>query len=83
MARPHRAEGEYMRDPNRISAILQTLEEVWRLHSDWRFMQLICNIQNTYGSDMFYVEDDELATLIKEMTKPEPIEKRRRSRRNK
>lgn len=72
-----------MRDPNRISAILQTLEEVWRLHSDWRFMQLICNIQNTYGSDMFYVEDDELAALIKEMTKPESVEKRRRSRRNK
>lgn len=83
MARSHCAEGEYMRDPNRISAILQTLEEVWRLHSDWRFMQLICNIQNTYGSDMFYVEDDELAALIKEMTKSKPVEKRRRSRRNK
>ena len=70
-----------MRDPNRIPEILKTLEEVWRLHSDWRFMQLICNIQSTYGSDMFYVEDDELAAFIKEATKPEPVEKRRRRRR--
>ena len=69
-----------MRDPNRIPEILKTLEEVWRLHSDWRFMQLICNIQSTYGSDMFYVEDDELAVLIKEVMKPEPVEKRKRKR---
>ena len=77
MARPQSAEGEDVRDPNRIPEILKTFEEVWRLHSDWRFMQLICNIQNTYGSDMFYVEDDELAAFIKEATKPEPVEKRR------
>ena len=66
-----------MRDPNRIPEILKTLEEVWRLHSDWRFMQLMCNIQSTYGSDMFYVEDDELAAFIKKAIKPEPIGRRR------
>lgn len=80
MAWPQCAEGEYMRDPNRIPAILKTLEEVWRLHSDWRFMQLICNIQNAHGSDMFFIEDDQFADIIKELTKPEPIKKRRRKK---
>lgn len=67
-----------MRDPNRISAILKTLEEVWRLHSDWRFMQLICNIQSAHGSDMFFIEDDQFVDIIKELTRPEPVKKRRR-----
>ena len=32
---------------------------------DLRLMQLICNIQDWYGRDFFYTEDEEMIDIIK------------------
>ena len=47
-----------MRDINRMDNFLSKVKEYWEKVPDWRFMQLICNLQSACGSDMFYVEDD-------------------------
>lgn len=50
-----------MRDINRIDKFLEKLGELWKENvPDWRFMQLICNLQSAYGSDLFYIEEDKL-----------------------
>lgn len=56
-----------MRKPDRIPIVLDKLKEVWELVPDWRFMQLMCNLQRLYGSDMFYVEDDKLIEVLNNM----------------
>lgn len=56
-----------MRNADRIPEVLNQFEKVWKLFPDWRFMQLINNIQRAYGHDMFYVEDDKLIELLKEI----------------
>ena len=53
-----------MRDPNRIHRLMVVLEDVWNHYPDWRFMQLINNIQRARGHDMFYIEDDKLETIL-------------------
>ena len=55
-----------MRPIERIPKLLETLEKVWLKYPDLRFMQLINMIQSTEGSDMFYVEDDELEKILKD-----------------
>ena len=50
-----------MRDINRIDKFLEKFGELWKENvPDWRFMQLICNLQSAYGSDLFYIEEDKL-----------------------
>ena len=56
-----------MRDPNRIPVVLDKLKEVWGEVPDWRFMQLMCNRQRMYGSDMFYVEDDRFVDFLEKL----------------
>ena len=56
-----------MRDPNRIPEVTKAIEKLWNQYPDWRFMQLICNIQKAYGSDMFYVEDDKFVEIISQL----------------
>lgn len=56
-----------MRDPNRIDKFLSVLGEAWKLVPDWRFFQLICNLQRRKGSDCFYMEDDEVEQFIIEL----------------
>ena len=53
-----------MRDPNRIHEVIMAVEALWNKYPDWRFMQLMNNLQRTYGNDMFYVEDDKFKELI-------------------
>ena len=53
-----------MRDPNRIHEIMLHIEELWRKYPDWRFMQLINNMQRACGTDMFYTEDDDLIVIV-------------------
>lgn len=53
-----------MRDPKRIHDVIMAVEALWNKYPDWRFMQLINNLQRTYGNDMFYVEDDKFKELI-------------------
>lgn len=72
-----------MRDPNRIHETMELLEEMWNRFPDWRFMQLINNIQKAYGSDMFYVEDDEFSKLIKEYIVTIEPPKKKKNWRNK
>lgn len=54
-----------MRDPKRIWPFLTTLAELWELYPDYRFMQLVCNIQRQIGSDGFYIEDDKMLEMLR------------------
>ena len=48
-----------MRDINRIDIFCKRLAEAWKNNSDWRFFQMINNIQRfALKSDGFYIEDD-------------------------
>ena len=56
-----------MRDPNRIDTFLTKLGEYWKNNvPDWRFMQLISNIQCQCGSDLFYTEEEQFLKLLDE-----------------
>lgn len=57
-----------MRDPNRIHEVMEAVETLWNKYPDWRFMQLMNNLQRTYGNDMFYVEDQKLKELVELLT---------------
>ena len=57
-----------MRDPNRIHEVITAVEALWNKYPDWRFMQLMNNLQRTYGNDMFYIEDDKFKDLIELLT---------------
>ena len=56
-----------MRDEKRLDNFYA---EIARIHKkyfpDWRFGQLICNIQRTRGNDLFYFEEDDFLDLLKE-----------------
>lgn len=63
-----------MRDSNRIYEILDALRQGWEKVPDWRFFQLVWNLQrfansSIYETDSFYIEDDEALKAIKEMFK--------------
>lgn len=55
-----------MRDPARIEPFLDTLKEAWEKVPDWRFMQLVNNMQRSMGDDGFYLEDNECLDFIKQ-----------------
>lgn len=59
----------YIRNPDRIDGFLETLGRAWKRVPDWRFFQLICNIQRAMNSDGFYLEDGDSEQFIKEMFK--------------
>lgn len=56
-----------MRDPARIDGVLKEIKTFWELVPDWRFNQLMSNIQKMYGDDMFFVEDDVFVDFLKEL----------------
>ena len=61
-----------VRDPGRISRILDLLEEVWILYPDMRLGQLIENIYGCQRNDpncIFNREDDEIEEMLKEFLK--------------
>jgi hypothetical protein len=58
-----------MRDPKRIDKFCEILKVYWHMVPDWRFMQLVCNLQAQIGSDGFYLEDDKAMELIEQMLK--------------
>ena len=47
-----------MRDPNRIDPFLEKLGEYWKQVPDWRFGQLISNLQRYTKEDLFFYEED-------------------------
>lgn len=57
-----------MRDISRIPRITDVLEDIWRRVPQWRLGQLIENIKVFSGKDdLFYVEDDEMENILKEI----------------
>lgn len=55
-----------MRDINRIDPFLKEVGKIWKKNfPDWRFMQLISNMQSYFGQDLFYIEEDEFLNLLK------------------
>lgn len=54
-----------MRDLSRIDCVLAEIKTVWQKVPDWRFMQLMCNLQRMFDSDMFYIEDDRFVEILK------------------
>jgi len=52
-----------MRDINRIKPYMERLQRVWEDYPDFRFGQLLMNllgdVQEEVGMDLFYVEDEE------------------------
>ena len=54
-----------MRDVNRISRIMNLLQEGWEKVPDWRLGQLFENLKRYMGkSDLFYVEDEDIEQAI-------------------
>ena len=60
-----------MRDSKRIDKFCEMLKAYWHMVPDLRFMQLVCNLQASIGSDGFYLEDDKAMELIEQMLKGE------------
>ena len=56
-----------MRDPNRIPLVLKQLEEIWTKHADIRLAQLIENLHTTVGENLYYIEDQQLIELLRNM----------------
>lgn len=50
--------GLKMRDPKRISEMLDLIESIWRKNPDLRLGQLLLNIEQSRA--LYYLEDDEL-----------------------
>lgn len=51
-----------MRDESRIIPLCMKIARLWQHYApDWRFMQLMSNFAVWYGSDPFYMEDDEFS----------------------
>lgn len=51
-----------MRDEGRIMPLCMKIARLWQHYTpDWRFMQLMSNFTVWYGSDPFYMEDDEFS----------------------
>ena len=57
-----------MRDPGRISIIIEKLEELWEEYPDLRLGQLIYFISNG-KEDIFYIEDDKWLDKINNLLK--------------
>ena len=59
-----------MRDPKRITIILEQIRKIWEQNPDLRLCQLIGNLQ--LPVDKYYVEDEELTDEL-EVTYYVPI----------
>lgn len=54
-----------MRDSSRIEPFCERLAKIWSEKvPDWRFMQLISNLQSAIGNDGFYIEDDRILEIL-------------------
>lgn len=53
------------RDINRIDMFCKRLAEAWKKYPDYRFGQMIKNVEETISPHtIFYVEDDEMIEMI-------------------
>ncbi len=53
-----------MRSPERIPIVLGHIQQVWQQHPDWRLGQLIVNLSERVGKDMWNIEEDELISAV-------------------
>ena len=56
-----------MRNSDRITQVLDEVEQLWRLHPDWRLAQLICNLSawaDPEDASPYDLEDDALIAEI-------------------
>lgn len=59
-----------MRDPKRIPKFLDVFKQIWKMHPDLRFSQLILNCAKpdkndpSKMEDLYYIEDEELLQRI-------------------
>jgi hypothetical protein len=58
-----------MRDIKRIKPFLKEIEKQWSKYPDWRFGQWFFNEVISRIGDPFFIEDDELLSLIKKYDK--------------
>lgn len=58
-----------MRDSARIYPFLNKFAELWMTVPDWRFGQLVSNLQRWEDNDLFYVEDDDFLKKLEVMLK--------------
>ena len=56
-----------MRDPNRIEPFLKELGDCWREMPDLRFGQLIYELADRIGRDIFFPEYDEWIKVINDL----------------
>lgn len=64
-----------MRDPKRITEILDLLDQVWSVNPDLRFFQFVefLKMKISYGmGDYFFFEDDNLIKELKDILKSMP-----------
>ena len=66
-----KSKGNNMRDSTRIHEICSLLEEIWGTVPDWRFGQLLSNLDlfNKRDSISFYQEDDETLQRLRDVAK--------------
>lgn len=54
------------RDINRIDTFMEELTKIWKEQCpDWRFGQLIENVLNSFETDPWFMEEDEMLKRIK------------------
>ena len=56
-----------MRYPNRIKPFFEELAALWSKYPDLRFGQLMSNVARLAPRDIFYMEEDELIKVIREL----------------
>lgn len=56
-----------MRDPSRIEKCCDLFRRLWKKYPDLRFGQLTSIIADRTNTPWFYLEDDQLEMLLKEL----------------
>lgn len=59
-----------MRDPQRITRVLQEVALYWIKHPDLRLGQIISNAASRFGGDPFHMEEEELLLALSHMECP-------------
>ena len=50
-----------MRDSSRIKPFMEKMAEIWEKNCpDWRFGQLMSNVLNSFDTDPFFIEEDDM-----------------------
>jgi hypothetical protein len=54
-----------MRDPQRLDGVLKEIKKSWEKNPEYRFGQWFFNTVINEIGDPFFIEDDELLTILK------------------